>query len=370
MKSKPESYPAVYIIFTLLNAIRRGIKRNNIWREFRRQKIVFKPRLAFWLAVCKEAGLIDDYEDQPRVTRHARSWLNKTPEEQAFHLLDCWQNTSINKKARQFRKKLLWKLKYNKPLTQKDMGVVNGLEALGIVTSQGQLTKWGEYIIKGQGKLLTPKPNEPCKIHEDNFLAPLPQHIDLLWELEKHLRPLAPGKYPLTNKYTPAIEILIPLLEQGLKDSLPGDVKARLLNQPSLRVSEGIVLEFSHPDQIRELRRQPRLRQHIEQFLPWHRPPGQVSPRHILVSSKKVKALYKILQRRGIYMENHEEQIKEPKRRTHFPHSPKTMLQPVGKSVPKMEILEMYKRWQQAVDIWYRTPGYPAEQRRITPYAS
>ncbi len=317
-----------------------------------------KPRLAFWLTLCKEAGLVDDYEDQLRVTRHARAWLSKTPEEQIFHLVEAWQNASINKKARQFRKKLLWKLKYDKPLTSKDLGVVNGLEALGVVSPQGQLTKWGEFIIKGEGKLLTPKPNEPCKIHEDTFIAPIPQHIDLLWELEKHLRPIAPGKYPLTNKYTPAIEILIPLLERGLQDSLPGDAKARLLNQPSLRVSEGIVLEFSHPDQIRELRRQPRLRQHIEQFL---------SPRHILVSSKNVKALYKMLQRRGIYMENHEEQIKEPKRRTHFQHSPKTMLQPVGKSVPKMEILEMYKRWQQAVDIWYRTPGYPAEQRRITP---
>lgn len=224
------------------------------------------------------------------------------------------------------------------------------------LVSESQLTKWGEFLIKGEGKLLTPKPFEPCKIHGDQFIASLPQHVDLLWELEKHLRPITPGIYPLTNKYTPAIEVLIPLLEQGLQDSLPDDAKAKLLNQPSLGVSEGIVLEFSHPDLIRELRRQPRLRQHIEQFL---------SPRHILVSSKNVKALYKMLQRRGVHLQNHEEPIKEPKKRTHFPQN--AMLQPVGKSVPKLEIIERYKTWQQALDILYRTPGYPAEQRRITP---
>src|SRR6266545_2907990 len=30
--------PAVYVIFTLLNAIRPGIERQNIWREFRRER--------------------------------------------------------------------------------------------------------------------------------------------------------------------------------------------------------------------------------------------------------------------------------------------------------------------------------------------
>ena len=92
MPSKPELYPAVHIIFTFLSAIRRGVVRKNIWREhlhraaldavqvFRRQKIALKPRLAFWLALCKETGLVDEYDNQLRVTRHARAWLNKPTE--------------------------------------------------------------------------------------------------------------------------------------------------------------------------------------------------------------------------------------------------------------------------------------------------
>ena len=81
MSSKPEVYPALYIIFTLLNVIRRGMERKNIWREFRRQKIALKPRLIFWVALCKKAGLLDDYDGQLRVSRHARAWLSKTAEE-------------------------------------------------------------------------------------------------------------------------------------------------------------------------------------------------------------------------------------------------------------------------------------------------
>jgi hypothetical protein len=37
MPSKPETYPALYIIFTLFNAIRHGIERRNIWREHLRR---------------------------------------------------------------------------------------------------------------------------------------------------------------------------------------------------------------------------------------------------------------------------------------------------------------------------------------------
>ena len=76
---------------------------------------------------------IDDYENQLRVTRHARMWLNKTSEEQIFHLIDSWQDVPINMEVRQALKKLLWKLKCNKSLTAKDLGTINGLKILGLV---------------------------------------------------------------------------------------------------------------------------------------------------------------------------------------------------------------------------------------------
>jgi hypothetical protein len=360
MPSKPESYPALYIIFTLLNAIRRGIERKNIWREFRRQKIALKPRLTFWLALCKEAGLVDDYDGQLRVTRHARAWLNKPTEVQTFHLIDAWQNASINFKARQFRKKLLWKLKYGKALPARDLKAINGLEALGLVTSEGQLTAWGKFFVKGEGKLLTPKPVEPCEICEDIFIAPLPQQVDLLWELEKHLRPAAPGNYLLTKRalrfHREDPQVLIELIEKGLQASIPGDTKAIILKQPSIRVAQGIMLEFSDPADLQQLRRQPALRKYIDEFL---------SSQRVLVSSRNAKSLFQMLKRRGVYVNSNEEQPLASRKRTHFPQ--KATPQPIGKNVSKLEVIEKYKQWQQALDVLYRAPGYPAEQRRITP---
>jgi len=74
-----------------------------------------------------------------------------------------------------------------------------------------------------------------------------------------------------------------------------------------------------------------------------------------------------MLKRRGVYLPRNEEQEEIRTRRTHFPSPPKTMLVPVGKSVPKLQLLEKYMRLQQAIDMLYRAPGYPPEQRRITP---
>jgi len=195
MPAKPEHYPALYVIFTLLNAIRRGVERKNVWCEFRRQKIALKPRLSFWIALCRQAGLLGDAE-KLIVTRQARAWLDKSTEEQIIDLIEAWQDAPKNIGARRFRRKLLWKLKYDRSLTEKDLGAMHGLEALGIY-NEGSLTAWGKIFIQNKGALSTPKPLEPCHICGDHFIAPLDQHTELLWEIEEHLRPCAPGNYPL-----------------------------------------------------------------------------------------------------------------------------------------------------------------------------
>jgi hypothetical protein len=367
MLAKPETYPALYVIFTLLNAIRRGIERKHIWREFRRQGIALRPRLSFWVAVCKEAGLIIN-DEQFKTTSHARRWLNKTSEEQIFLLIESWQNAPKNRKARQFRKKLLWKLKYDKPLTQKDLGALNGLEAFGLIAGS-QLTKWGKFFIQCEGELPTPKSSEPCKIHEDHLIASIPQQADLLWELENHLRPTAPGKYPLTKRalhfHTGDPYILIDLIERGLHAPMPEQTKAMILQQPSIRIANGIVLEFSSSRELQQLRRQPVFRKYIDDFL---------SPQRILVSHEKSKGLFQMLKRRGVYVHRNqqsspvdEEQVAGRQKRTHFPSQQKALLQPIGRSISKFTILEKYKELGQGLDILYRAPGYPAEQRRITP---
>ena len=295
------------------------------------------------------------------MTRHARAWLNKSTEEQTFHLLESWRNAPKNHKDRLFRKKLLWKLRFEKPLTHKDLKAINGLEALGLL-HEGKLTAWGKYFIQSKGTVPTPRPVESCRIQAQQFIASLPQHIDLLWELEQHLRPVAPGTYPLTQ---PALQFLgtdpyavLDLLEKGLQDQIPARIRAMILQQPSIRIAEGIVLEFSDPADLQKLRRQSSLRKYIDEYL---------SPQRVLVSNEKARTLFAMLKRRGVYVrsDRNEESTGERKKRTHFPQ--KTVLQPVGTSVPKLELLETYLHLQQALDVLYRTPGYPAEQRRITP---
>jgi hypothetical protein len=300
--------------------------------------------------------------DEPlRITSYAQSWLNKSTDEQTFHLMNAWQTAPKNYKVRLFRKKLIWKLKHDKPLAQKDREFLNGLEALGLVTN-GKLTKWGLFFIKGHGALPTAKNTESCLIQDDNFVAPLPTTLDLLWDLEKFLRPRSPGVYPLTKRPLQYLNGdphgLIALLERGLGKPLPGQLRATLLKQPSIRIAEGIVLEFSSPAELKQLRRQPVFRKYIDEFL---------SPQRILVSRNKAKGLFRMLKRRGVYVDRDHEQAKSRKKRTHIPYKPTSLMNPVGKNVPKMTIIQKYQQLGQALDILYRTPGYPAEQRRITP---
>ena len=186
-------------------------------REFRRQKIALKPRLSFWIAICRQAGLLSQ-DERLLVTRQARAWLNKVADQQALDLIEAWQNAPRNHAARRFRKKLLWKLKRNRPLTQKDLSAIGGLEALGLY-HEGGLTAWGKIFIKNEGALPTPKPVGPCHMEGDHFMASLPQHADLLWEIEKYLRPSSPGIYPLTRRAVRFLDgdpgEIIALLERG-----------------------------------------------------------------------------------------------------------------------------------------------------------
>jgi predicted DNA-binding transcriptional regulator YafY len=75
-----------------------------------------------------------------------------------------------------------------------------------------------------------------------------------------------------------------------------------------------------------------------------------------------------LLKRRGVFMHPNEEQSPPKKtKRTHFPQN--QLLQPVGKHVPKLVLIEKYKQLGQALDMLYRAPGCNPEKRRITPLA-
>lgn len=358
MEKESYTYPALYVIFTITQAIRRKIPRNLIWREFRRQHIQLHPRLSFWIAICKQLGVIRQFDAELRLTSYAKAWLNKSVEKQTHDLIEAWQKAPKNKKARQFRKKLFWKLKYNQPLTAKDHTAFNGLNALGI-TADGVLTKWGKIFIKEEGTLPTQPPRPPCRVEKDTFIAPLHFYPELLWQIETYLRPSQPGIYPLHKKYilNGDPKQLIDLIEKGLQSNLPDRLKATLLGQPSIRVSEGIILEFSNPAELKQLRRQPTLRKYIHEYL---------SPQRILISKENEKALIRLLKRRGIYLHPNEDQTPvKKKKRTHFQQT--TLLQPSGKNIPKLALIQKYLTLEQALDISYRSPGCNPEKRRITP---
>ena len=355
-----ESLPAVYIIFTLLNAFRRGIPRRDIWREFRRQGIPLRPRLSFWLALCRQAKLLSP-DSQPRVTRYVRRWLALEPDVQAFRLLEAWQNAPNNRAERRFRRKLIWKLKWDKPLTQKDLRSTSGLEALGLVEGE-QLTTWGRLLIKGEGSFPTPLPEQPWQIEGDQLAASISHKTELLWDLETYLRPCRPGKYPLTPQALLSAvsqggrEGLIDILERGLHGPLSPEIRARVLEQPSLQILDGVVIEFSHPSDLEALRRNPNLRRCFEHVL---------SPRHVFLSTKDAPAVRRLLARRGIRLSSGDEAPPAKRKRTHFYRTPSP--EPKGRNVPILQVLENYLQLQQAVDILYRAPGCQIEKRRITP---
>jgi hypothetical protein len=355
-----ETIPAVYIIFTLLNAFRREIPRQNIWREFRRQKIALRPRLSFWLALCRQAKLLSE-DPQPRVTRYAGRWMVLEPDAQAFRLLEAWQNAPRNQRERRLRRKLVWKLEWDQPLTQKDLRSINGLQALGLWDGAG-LTAWGRLVIKGEGSFPTPIPEGAWKIEDEHLIAPIPQQTRLLWKLEVYLRPCQPGRYPLTRKaLLQAVnrgnrDDLIELIEHGTKEPLPPQIRAHILEQPTLQILDGAVIEFSHPADLEALRRNPNLRCHFERVL---------SPRHVFLSAKDAPAVLRLLARRGIQLTSPQEQPGSRRTRTHFYRTPTP--EPKGRQVPILQLLEKHIQLEQALDILYRAPGYQAEKRRITP---
>lgn len=361
-----DTLPALYLIFSLLNAFRRGIPQKDIWREFRRQGIALHPRLSFWLALCRQAHLLDG-TDTPRVSRFAHQWLAMTPDAQTLHLLEAWQNAPKNHGERRFRKKLLWKLQYDQPLTNKDLRSINGLQALGLCQN-AQLTAWGRLFIKGEGKCPTTPTPQAWQIEGDTLIAPFPSQMPMLWDLDTFLRPSAPGRYPITP---PALlsavnrgdrDDLIALLERGLCAPLPPVIRARILEQPSLYILEGVVISFSHPSDLQTARRNPGLRRCFEYIL---------SPRHAFLSANDAPAVLRMLARRGVHVSSLQGSATSKPKRTHFSQpaaSPqKALLKPTGTAIPVMQLLEKYIQLQQAVEILYRVPGCPPEKRRITP---
>lgn len=194
----------------------------------------------------------------------------------------------------------------------------------------------------------------------------------LLWQLETFVSPTAPFTYNLEDNLAGQpgqAEKLVEILETGLRAPLPGDLRARLLGQPSLQTTPGLVLEFSDPAYLRQLRRSPALRGHFERIL---------SPRHVLVDSQTAPRLLKLLERRGIYTfsppQIHPASSDEFGEgagvglglRAHFSRS--SLLQPLGPAQPLIGFIQQSIRQQTTFEMLHCAPnGERPEHHRITP---
>ncbi len=355
---------AIWMLFTLLSAFRNKTPPSHISGFFRQLGLPLQPRLPFWLALCQQAAFLNP---QGHPTGFFHQWLCWPPEDQTRHLLQAWQAASHGRKNRMWRARLLRRLQYGQVLQTTDSILLPGLQALGICCDN-HLSLWGKVVLS-----LHPAPTllweTPWYIEADRLFIPSPVNWSRLWKLETFLTPIAPFSYSLDDKALRQAaqrgkpEELIEVIEQGTAASLPGNLRARILGQPVLRLSSGLLLEFSSPAELRQLRRSPALRPYFERML---------SPRHVSVDPSQAPRLLAMLARRGVYAFEGE-QVGDGEnhlrgKRTHF--SQVELLQPLGAPVSLRDFIVQAIQLQQAFDMLYHAPsGERPEVRRITPLA-
>lgn len=351
-----------YIPFFFLSALRRSIPPAEIWKEFRRIGIPLKPRLIFWLKLLQQAKLIG-HGEIPRPSRYLHRWLALTADAQTMHLLEAWLQTPINRKERLARRSTLLRLQQGKPLIARDQRNLSGLEALGICDGQ-KLSAWGQLLLNKVGKTPSPLPQKAWYIQGDQLIVPFPVDWTLLWQLEAWMLPSSPGVYSLKDRdlrhavQLASPEKLIALLEEGLQKPLPAEIKASIMQQPSLNTFSGTVFEFSDPAELRNLRKSPVLRKYLNHLL---------SPRAVHIFTQDEQRVKKLLERRGVATKDlwEETPAKAPKTRIKGRQSKKYL-----RSKPKVgldSLLNWAIRVQEAVDVIYQVPDYQPEKRHITP---
>jgi len=348
----------IFVIFTLISALRRGTAPGSLWRLFRAMKLS-TAKISFWLAICRQAHFLNQHLHP---TACFYEWLAWQADAQILHLIQAWKGAPRNRQERLLRKRLLLRLIHEIPLRPSDSRLLVGLNALG-VTHAGILTLLAKAAL-GLQPFPSPIPLQNWWLDNHKLHIPHNPNWVLLWKLEGFLSPLAPFTYSLNEKHlrlarqNGQAETLIETLEAGLGKTLPGELRAGILGQPSLHLSTVAVVEFSSPAELRQLRRSQTLRQHFDQIL---------SPRHIAIPVEKTADLLKLLQRRGIYMPS---QSPAPppkaKKRTHF--SQKGLLEPLGQPVPLRNFISQAIERQSAFEMRYHAPeAKRPELHHITP---
>jgi hypothetical protein len=368
---------ATWYIFTILSMLRQNIPPSQIPAHLQKMGLKLTPRLPVWLALCHSCGLLNQ-QNHPTALFH--QWLAWPAADQTLRLLAAWQTSPRGRKNRQWRQRLLRRLQCGQPLLAADMRQLPVLQALGLC-QDSNLSPWGQVIL---GFRPAPTPLLYTQWQFNNDLLQINHPVDwpLLWQLESCLRPCAPLTYRLDpvslrcarQRNDP--QTLLNILEKGLGAPPPPALRAQILGQPSLQTTPGLVLEFSDPAELRQLRRSEPLRSHFQRLL---------SPRHVLVDEKSAPRLLQLLERRGIYAntpppnrtvsssdlgegigEGVAPVLSRVEARTHFPRA--DLLQPLGPSLPLLDFIQQSIRQQTAFDLLYHAPGGERpETHRITP---
>jgi len=365
--------PGIFMVFSLLSTLRHGTAVAELWRVFFRIGLPLRPKTVFWLALCRQANLINHHQHPAAL---AQEWLTWPVNAQILHLFEAWENTPNNRQERMLRRRLRLRLAQGRSLRPSDARLLPGLDALGI-TNRQTLTLFGKATL-GLVEFPSPAPRQTWWLDGEYLHIPHEPDWTRLWQLETFLTPCAPLTYaldaPSLRKASQRGDVgkLIETLQTGLGVPIPSDLRAKILGQPSLRATRGLLLEFSDPAELRQLRRSETLREYFGHVL---------SPCHVLVEEQNAPRLLKLLERRGIHafaplpLPPVTGSALDKRPRSHFSRA--GLLEPLGESVPILEFIRQSIRQQMAFDMLYTAPsahlslvGYDADRpelHRITP---
>ena len=238
------------------------------------------PRVPFWNRLCQAALLLDE---SPTFypTLLMDEWLSWPFHQQIDHLLKAWGKVPENEKFQRLRKDLLVRLQHGLEINQSHHPELVGLQALGICAGNN-LTGLGMALL---GKKDTEKfsglPIQTWKFENGRIIVPFPPDWRLLWEMERYIEPDESGSYPVDQStlglaaQRGAKENKPPLreiLKRGLGEPPPVQLLDLLVGERRIRLVPGYVLEFSRPEDLKELRQSPSIRGELDRIL---------SPRHV-----------------------------------------------------------------------------------------
>lgn len=257
------------------------------------------PRVSFWIRLCQAASLLDE-GIEPYPTLFADQWVSWSFYDMIACLVEAWIKVPKTRKFQQIRARLLQHLQQSKTLGVAQRQQLVGLQALG-VCARDQLSELGFALLTGSGqdRFVGISP-EKWQITGDQLLIPFPPDWKLVWELEKYVDA---GKNGIYSLYEPTLRLaaqrgalenkpsLTEILECGLGEQLPDFLSQALNVQPVIRLIPGQVLEFSSPDELKQLRCSPGLRKELDHLL---------SPRHVALDPWRGMQVLKRLYRQGL----------------------------------------------------------------------